>query len=109
MLTLCGDRLHRGWKKPDQIPLCVSRVDHTATPKEHSLLAAYGSLIDRVTLRLSLRRLLNSSRQLPLQGAITPIMAWSMIVRHYQFSELMIQDFVALTVALKAKTWYSNE
>ena len=50
-----------------------------------------------------LMKLLDLSNRLPLDGEITPIMAWVDIRSHPRFWELTVADFDALKEDLKAK------
>jgi hypothetical protein len=50
-----------------------------------------------------LMKLLELSNRLPLDGEITPVMAWSMILQHPRFVELNQQDFQTLRTDLAAK------
>lgn len=50
-----------------------------------------------------LANLLDLSKRLNLDGEITPVMAWSMILSHPRFLELRSDDFGKLLVDLKDK------
>jgi hypothetical protein len=51
-----------------------------------------------------LANLLDLSKRLNLDGEITPVMAWGMILSHERFGELTVEDFRAITEELGAKT-----
>lgn len=53
--------------------------------------------------RADLATLLNLSQHLDLDGEITPVMAWGMIVGHPRAGELTLEDFVKLTEELARK------
>ncbi|EGS23663.1 uncharacterized protein CTHT_0003600 [Thermochaetoides thermophila DSM 1495] len=53
--------------------------------------------------KADLTTLLDLSKKLDLDGEITPVMAWGMILGHPRFSELREEDFVRLTEELKGK------
>lgn len=50
-----------------------------------------------------LMKLLDLSNRLPLDGEITPVMAWAMLLQHERFSELTKADFEAIKGELLAK------
>ncbi len=50
-----------------------------------------------------LANLLDLSKRLNLDGEITPVMAWGMILSHERFSELRLEDFQKLTQELGGK------
>lgn len=50
-----------------------------------------------------LMKLLDLSQRLPLDGEITPIMAWALVRGDERFGELGVQDFEGLKEDLKAK------
>ena len=50
-----------------------------------------------------LANLLDLSKRLNLDGEITPVMAWGMILAQPRFSELRVEDFEQLTEELKNK------
>jgi hypothetical protein len=50
-----------------------------------------------------LANLLDLSKRLNLDGEITPVMAWGMILSHPRFPELRMEDFVKLGQDLGAK------
>jgi hypothetical protein len=50
-----------------------------------------------------LANLLDLSKRLNLDGEITPVMAWGMILSHPRFSELRLGDFEKLAEDLKDK------
>ena len=50
-----------------------------------------------------LSTLLDLSKRLDLDGEITPVMAWGIILGHPRLSELREQDFAQLTEVLKGK------
>jgi len=50
-----------------------------------------------------LANLLDLSKRLNLDGEITPVMAWGMILRHPRFSELRAEDFQKMTQELGGK------
>jgi hypothetical protein len=54
--------------------------------------------------RNELAVLLEASQKLDLDGEVTPVMAWSMILSHPRFFELDILDFKMLTDDLSRKT-----
>lgn len=51
----------------------------------------------------ALGNLLDLSKRIDLDGEITPVMAWGMVLGHPRFSELTIPDFKGLTDDLKNK------
>lgn len=51
----------------------------------------------------ALNSLLELCERLNLDGELTPLMAWNLIIRHPQASELTIEDFWVLTQELKTK------
>ncbi|KAH0552850.1 hypothetical protein GP486_006947 [Trichoglossum hirsutum] len=51
----------------------------------------------------SLSNLLDLSMRLNLDGEITPVMAWGMILGHPRFGELSSEDFESLKEELKGK------
>lgn len=51
----------------------------------------------------NLANLLELSTRLNLDGEITPVMAWGMVLGHPRFSELRSEDFMAVTKNLKDK------
>ena len=53
--------------------------------------------------KADLATLLDLSKKLDLDGEITPVMAWGMILGHPRFSELREEDFIRLTEELKGK------
>ncbi|KAI9798960.1 MAG: hypothetical protein M1833_004313 [Piccolia ochrophora] len=53
--------------------------------------------------RPELGKLLQLSQRLNLEGEITPIMAWGMIIGHPRFAELTQKDFKIIKDELKAK------
>lgn len=59
-------------------------------------MASYGEIEDRNILREHLKNLLTLSLNLPLEGEITPIMAWVIIATHERFQELTLADFEML-------------
>lgn len=62
----------------------------------HTLMASYGNAEDRNILMENLKNLLDLSLRLPLEGEITPIMAWVIIATHERFTELTLADFEVL-------------
>lgn len=50
-----------------------------------------------------LMKLLDLSARLPLDGEITPIMAWAMILQDQRFAELTAKDFEVMKGDLLAK------
>ena len=50
-----------------------------------------------------LLKLLDLSNRLPLDGEITPIMAWSQVLRHERFAEFTKEDFAVMQEDLRAK------
>lgn len=50
-----------------------------------------------------LMKLLDLSNRLPLDGEITPIMAWAMILQHDRFTELTKEDIELMKGGLLAK------
>jgi hypothetical protein len=50
-----------------------------------------------------LARLLHLSKELELEGEITPVMAWGMILAHPRFIELTVDDFASLAEELKGR------
>lgn len=50
-----------------------------------------------------LMKLLDLSNRLPLDGEITPIMAWAAILRHPRFAELSKENFETMKTDLLAK------
>lgn len=50
-----------------------------------------------------LMKLLDLSNRLPLDGEITPVMAWVEVMKHPRFSELNQKDFEGLRTELLAK------
>lgn len=59
-------------------------------------MASYGNTEDRNILREHLKNLLDLSLKLPLEGEITPIMAWVIIATHERVNELTLADFEML-------------
>lgn len=53
--------------------------------------------------KADLSTLLELSSHLDLNGEITPVMAWGMIMSHPQFAELTRSDFVKIAAELKQK------
>ena len=53
--------------------------------------------------RGDLATLLDLSKKLDLDGEITPVMAWGMIMAHPRFAELRSEDFTKLAGDLSAK------
>jgi hypothetical protein len=51
----------------------------------------------------ALGNLLDLSKRIDLDGEITPVMAWGMVLGHPRFSELTLDDFTKLTDDLKTK------
>lgn len=70
----------------------------------HTLMVSSGNVQDREILKENLRNLLDLSLKLPLEGEITPIMAWVLIASNERFHELTRADFTALGIELKRKT-----
>lgn len=70
----------------------------------HTLMASYGNVDDRAILMENLKSLLELSLKLPLEGEITPIMAWVIIATHDRFTELTLADFEVLGDDLKRVT-----
>ncbi|KAI9676541.1 MAG: hypothetical protein M1817_000700 [Caeruleum heppii] len=54
--------------------------------------------------RHEFRTLLDLSKKLDLDGEITPVMAWGIILAHDRADELTLDDFVALKDDLKSKS-----
>ena len=50
-----------------------------------------------------LANLLDLSKRLNLDGEITPVMAWGMVLGHARFSELTSEDFKTICLELGAK------
>lgn len=50
-----------------------------------------------------LANLLDLSKRLNLDGEITPVMAWGIILGHARFSEFNVEDFVKITNDLSGK------
>jgi hypothetical protein len=50
-----------------------------------------------------LANLLDLSKRLNLEGEITPVMAWGMILGHPRFSELRLEDFEKMSQELRGK------
>lgn len=50
-----------------------------------------------------LANLLDLSKRLDLDGEITPVMAWGMILSHPRFSELTVEDFHQMTEDLSSR------
>jgi hypothetical protein len=50
-----------------------------------------------------LANLLDLSKRLNLDGEITPVMAWGMILGHPRFSEFGLEDFLQMTEDLRNK------
>ena len=50
-----------------------------------------------------LANLLDLSKRLNLDGEITPVMAWGMILAHPRFLELRVEDFLSMIEELKDK------
>ncbi|KAH8674645.1 hypothetical protein BGZ60DRAFT_372670 [Tricladium varicosporioides] len=50
-----------------------------------------------------LANLLDLSKRLNLEGEITPVMAWGMVLGHPRFSELRLQDFEKMALELRGK------
>lgn len=50
-----------------------------------------------------LTKLMDLSKKLDLDGEITPVMAWGMVMAHPQFSEFTPRDFARLAEELKGK------
>lgn len=50
-----------------------------------------------------LANLLDLSKKLNLDGEITPVMAWGMVLSHPRFGELKAEDFERLSQELKTK------
>lgn len=67
-------------------------------------MASYGNVEDRNILRANLKNLLDLSLKLPLEGEITPIMAWMIITTHERFNELTLADFDLLGDDLRRVT-----
>lgn len=59
-------------------------------------MASYGNVEDRNILMQNLKNLLDLSLKLPLEGEITPIMAWVIILTDERFKELTLADFEVL-------------
>ncbi|KAK4230989.1 BZIP-type transcription factor [Podospora fimiseda] len=53
--------------------------------------------------KANLATLLNLSKRLNLDGEVTPVMAWGMVLAHPRLSELKPQDFVELSKELRSK------
>ncbi|KAH8820312.1 hypothetical protein F5884DRAFT_744672 [Xylogone sp. PMI_703] len=54
--------------------------------------------------KADLASLMDLSKRLNLEGEITPVMAWGMILAHPRFNELTNSDFVTMSEELIAKT-----
>lgn len=50
-----------------------------------------------------LSKLMDLSKKLDLDGEITPVMAWGMVMAHPRFTEMKPEDFVRLAEDLKGK------
>ena len=92
---------------------CADHVDDVCVPAQyhphgsmngHTLMVSSGNVQDREILKENLRNLLDLSLKLPLEGEITPIMAWVLIASNARFHELTRADFTALGIELKRKT-----
>ena len=60
---------------------------------------------DAVDLRRpELATLMDLSKRLQLDGEITPVMAWAMILSHERLRELTPKDFVTLKTDLRGKS-----
>lgn len=53
--------------------------------------------------KADLATLLDLSKKLDLDGEITPVMAWGVVLQHPRFAELRIEDFQKLSDDLKGK------
>lgn len=53
--------------------------------------------------KADLATLLDLSKRLNLDGEITPVMAWGMVLAHPRLGELRVEDFARLTEELKGK------
>ncbi|MCJ1463912.1 hypothetical protein MMC07_002521 [Pseudocyphellaria aurata] len=85
--------------------VCVpGQYNSNAGVSGHTLMASYGDVEDRNILRENLKNLLTLSLKLPLEGEITPIMAWVIIATHERFQELTLADFETLGDDLKRVT-----
>lgn len=51
-----------------------------------------------------LANLLDLSKRLNLNGEITPVMAWGLILGHHRFLEMTLDDFEAIAKELGAKS-----
>jgi hypothetical protein len=76
---------------------CPPESHIVATPDEK-----YPHQMPDITMP-DLLKLLDLSNRLPLDGEITPIMAWAMIMRHERFFDLTKEEFEAIKGDLLAK------
>jgi hypothetical protein len=53
--------------------------------------------------KADLATLLDLSKRLDLDGEITPVMAWGMVLAHPRLAELQLEDFARLTEELRRK------
>ncbi|TVY47401.1 hypothetical protein LOCC1_G001817 [Lachnellula occidentalis] len=53
--------------------------------------------------KTDLSNLLDLSKRLDLDGEITPVMAWGMLLSHPRFAELKLEDFESMSHELKTK------
>jgi len=98
------DGLHSGHAMMASCPPDPYFEDSTAVPFGHTAATREG--VVQKTWDLSkgdLANLLDLSKRLNLDGEITPVMAWGMILGHPRFSELRMEDFQRLGQELGGK------
>jgi len=96
--------------------LCVRSQDSEAEVSGHALMATcppHSHIVNKPEEKYphqmpdigmpDLMKLLDLSNRLPLEGEITPIMAWAIILRHPTFGQLSKEDFTTVKEDLLAK------
>ncbi|KAK3991228.1 AP-1-like transcription factor [Cladorrhinum sp. PSN332] len=92
----------------DDAPFGYSNVKVDNYPQPSSVRRGLGGVAPEAQrtwelTKADLATLLDLSKRLNLEGEVTPVMAWGVVLAHPRLSELKPQDFVRLTEELRGK------
>jgi len=93
----CGHALMASYP-PDPADDCISEM-----PPGHGIQNAEPGQNTYTLDATSLANLLDLSKRLNLEGEITPVMAWGMVLEHPRFLELGEEDFANIITDIKDK------